>query len=86
MKQQMLNYKKLMSYNPTSFGTMTNSMGQLIEFIEHPTLGDEYPVIAVCHKLGKAGVTDFYDLDDMMANHGEYEPWFNSQGELFIGN
>jgi hypothetical protein len=80
-----MKYQKLMSFNPTEYGSMTNSQGQKIVFVEHPTKGDEYPVIAVCHELELAGVTDFFELDDMMAEHGEYEPWFDEKGELIIG-
>jgi hypothetical protein len=80
-----MNYEKLMSHKPTVYGEMTNSHGQKIVFVEHPTRGDEYPVIAVCHVLKLAGTTDFFELDDMTAEHGEYEPWFNEEGELEIG-
>ena len=80
-----MNYEKLMSYEPTEYDSMTNSRGQKIIFVEHPTRGDEYPVIAVCHELKRAASTDFFELDDMMADHGGYEPWFNENGELEIG-
>jgi hypothetical protein len=80
----MLNYTKLMSHNPTSLGKMMNDKGQQIEFFEHPTRGDEYPVIAVLHETQQAGNTEFYELDDMTAEHGEYQPWFDEQG-LHIG-
>ena len=80
----MLNYEKLMSAEPTILGTMVNSLGQKIEFVEHPYKGDDYPVIAVCRELKLASDTDFWDLDDMMAEHKEYEPSFQS-GALFIG-
>lgn len=80
----MLNYEKLMSYNPTEYGRMTNSKGQEIIFVEHPTRGDEYPVIAVCNELKLACSTDFFELDDMMADHKEYEPSFEN-GKLLIG-
>jgi len=80
-----MNYQKLMSFNPTVYGEIINSKGQEIVFVEHPTKGDEYPVIAVCHELQVAGVTDFFELDDMVAEHGEYEPWFTERGELEIG-
>lgn len=79
-----LNYTKLMSHNPTSFGKMMNDKGQQIEFFEHPTRGDEYPIIAVLHETQQAGNTEFYELDDMTADHGEYQPWFDEQG-LHIG-
>ena len=65
-----------MSHNPTVYGEMTNSKGQQIVFVEHPYLGDETEVIAVCHELKLADYTTFFELDDMMADHGEYEPVF----------
>jgi hypothetical protein len=80
----MLNYTKLMALEPTKYGQMINDAGQLIEFYEHPTRGDEHPVIAVCHEMKLAATTDFYELDDMIADHGEYQPWFND-GQLFHG-
>jgi hypothetical protein len=80
----MLNYTRLMALEPTKYGQMTNFAGQLIEFYEHPTRGDEHPVIAVCHDMKLAATTDFYELDDMIADHGEYQPWFND-GQLFHG-
>lgn len=79
-----INYEKLMALNPTQYGEMVNSIGQTITFYEHPIHGDESPVIAACHELGVAGVTGFYELDDMMEEHGEYEPSFQD-GWLHIG-
>jgi len=73
-----------MALEPTHYGTMTNSIGQIIDFYEHPIQGDESPVIAVSHVQKLAAKTDFYELDDMVADHGEYEPWFDD-GQLFIG-
>lgn len=80
-----MNYSKLMSYNPTNYGKMTNTKGQEIEFFEHPLLGDEDFVICVCHQLQLASSSPFFELDDMTASHGEYEPWFNEQNKLQIG-
>jgi hypothetical protein len=80
----MLNYTKLIANNPTKYGEMVNSYGQKIEFVEHPTRGDEHPVIAICHELQLAATTTFYELDDMTADHKEYEPNFLN-GKLFIG-
>ena len=79
-----MNYEKLMNLEPTKLGSMVNSLGQTIDFYEHPTRGDEHPVIAVCHELKKAVTTDFYELDDMTADHKEYEPRFQD-GALYIG-
>jgi hypothetical protein len=79
-----LNFSKLMSLDPTKYGQMTNSKGQLIEFFEHPLRGDEYPVIVVCKELQLAFASDFYDLDDMTAEHKEYEPII-TDGHLSYG-
>lgn len=74
-----------MHLNPTSFGKMMNDKGQLIEFYEHPIYGDESPIICVCHELNYASSSDFYETDDMEAEHGEYQPSFNKNGILVIG-
>ena len=71
-----LNYAKLIALEPTIYGSMKNSIGQLIEFVEHPTRGEDSPVLCICHELQIAAVSDFYELDDMTAEHGEYEPIF----------
>lgn len=73
-----------MKHNPTSLGIITNSIGQNIEFFEHPLKGDEFPVIIVCHELKLADYTDFMETDDMIASHKKYEPSF-VQKKLFIG-
>lgn len=70
------NYSKLTELNPTEYGTMVNSLGQLIRFVEHPLRGDENVVIAICDELKLASDTDFFELDDMLADHKEYEPLF----------
>jgi hypothetical protein len=80
-----MNYKNLVAMRPTECGSIVNSTGQEIVFVEHPLKGDEYPVIAVCHALEVAATTDFFDLDDMVADHKEYEPWFNEDKELIYG-
>tara|TARA_R110002126_G_scaffold84893_2_gene205988 strand:+ start:152 stop:403 length:252 start_codon:yes stop_codon:yes gene_type:complete len=71
-----MNYSKLMSLNPCKYGEIVNNQKQLIEFYEHPIFGQDEPVIAVCHELGIAKSTDFFELDDMVASHGEYTPMF----------
>lgn len=80
-----MNYEKLMSHNPTVYGEFTNNLGQVITFVEHPIRGDEFPVICVSHELRLAGVSTFFELDDMTAEHGEYAPSF-VDGKLFIGD
>lgn len=82
----MINYSKLMSHNPTSFGVMMNDKGQKIEFFEHPILGDESDIICACHELQLADYSGFWDTDDMTAEHGEYQPWFNEDGQLHMGD
>jgi hypothetical protein len=85
MQTSLLNYTKLMALNPTKYGEMTNSQGQLIEFYEHPLKGDEFPVIAVSHVHQLAANTEFFDLEDMTALHGEYEPIVIG-GQFYIGD
>ena len=80
----MLNYEKLMSNDPTVYGKMINSRGQEIEFVEHPTRGDEAEVICVCHELKLASYGGFYVTDDMETEHSEYEPLF-VDGKFVIG-
>ena len=80
-----MNYKKLMEHNPTSYGKMMNDKGQVIEFYEHPIYGDEMQVICVCHELELADFSTFFETDDMEAEHGEYQPWFDENGKLYIG-
>lgn len=79
-----LNYNKLIGLNPTVFGEMTNSKGQLITFVEDPNRGDEASIICVCHELQLAAHSGFYELDDMTADDKEYEPSFED-GKFYIG-
>ena len=79
-----LNYENLMAYSPTIFDTMVNSLGQEIVFVEHPLKGDIASIICVCHELKLAEYSFFWETDDMMADHGEYEPSFQG-GKLLIG-
>lgn len=51
-----------MAQNPTSLGTLTNSLFQIIEFYEHPTQGDSYPIICVCHDIEMAHSSDYAGL------------------------
>jgi len=79
-----INYKKLMDHNPTSYGEMTNSKGQVIDFVEHPLQGDLAFIICVCHELELAQSCGFFETADMEADHKEYEPSFED-GKLMIG-
>jgi len=80
-----MNYKRLMVRNPTSFGTIVNSLGQTIEFFEHPTRGDESFVICVCHELELAQNSTFFDTEDMEDLDSDYVPNF-LDGKLYIGD
>ena len=79
------NYSQLMSQEPFKLNEMMNSKGQLIELYEHPTKGDEVPVICVCHELKMAAESDFFETSDLMEDHREYEPWFDEEGKLRTG-
>ena len=74
-----------MEHKPTVYHTMINSLGQSIDLIENPIYGDEAEVIAVCHDLHLAQYTTFFDLDDMLADHREYEPKF-IDNKFYIGD
>ena len=80
-----MNYQKLMAHKPFSYGKMINDKGQEIEFFEHPLLGDEALVICACHELELASSCPFLEIDDMIQEHREYEPWFDEQNKLRIG-
>lgn len=79
------NYKKLMANEPTEYETFTNSLGQEIKFVEHPTYGDESFVIVVCDELELAEDSTFFEVGDMIADHREYEPSFRDR-ILYIGD
>lgn len=81
----MLNYAQLIQQQPTVYSKFINSIGQEIEFVEHPIKGENYPVICVCHELKLAACSTFYETVDMLADHKEYEPKF-IEGKFFIGN
>ena len=75
---------KLNNLNPTVLGTITNVLGQKIDFLEHPTFGDEYPIIArYKDESGNINTysTDFFDTCDMEQG-GDYEPIY-IYGDMF---
>lgn len=59
-----LNYTKLMASNPYVIQRSRNAQGQKMEFVEHPTEGDDYPVIVVFHDAKLAFNTGFFDTGD----------------------
>ena len=77
-------YQELMQSDPTSYGKMTNSKNQVIEFYEHPEYGDEHEVICICHELKLACDSTFFETDDMESGDGDYEPSF-IDGVFYIG-
>lgn len=64
--------ERLKASNPLLLGVITNSLGQRVEFYEHPFEGDMYPVIAVIED--KAMNTGFFDMDDFYEG-SEYLPY-----------
>ena len=75
-----------MALNPFEYDRFVNSKGQEIVFYEHPTRGDEEQVLCVCHDLKIAAYSGFYETEDMLEDHGEYEPWFDDEGRYNIGD
>lgn len=73
---------KFLALNPTSYGTMTNTSGQVVTFYEHPLRGDEAPVYGMID--GVLFNTEFFETDDMEAEHGEYTPHL-VDGEIWMG-
>lgn len=63
-----------MACEPTVYHEMTNSLGQRVLLVEHPTLGQDTRVVCVFPELKLAFLSDFYECDDMIASHKEYEP------------
>jgi hypothetical protein len=81
-----INFKNLMAKQPTEYCTLVNSKGQTIVLCEHPTRGDEEQVIVFCRELEMAAYSGFYDTEDLTASHREYEPSFDEDGQLWIGD
>ena len=73
-------YKKLIEYKAEKLGETVNQMGQEVHFYEHPMHGDEYPIIVIFPEYEVAFDSDFYDTEDMTAEHGEYTPYFVGGG------
>jgi hypothetical protein len=69
-----LNFTRLMALEPTVYHEFTNSLDQRVLLVEHPTLGQDAPVVCVFPDLKLAFASDFFDCDDMIADHKEYEP------------
>ena len=73
---EILDYKYIMGLDPTTYNDKPffNALGQEIWFMEHPILGDLYPVLVHFPKEKVVACSDFFETDDMIAEHGEYAP------------
>jgi hypothetical protein len=69
----MLNYEKLIALNPEVYKGFTNSLGQYVILVEHPTKGDEAEVIAIFPDDKMAFYSGFYELGEIDSVGGEYE-------------
>ena len=55
---KQINKAKFMAHNPTLIGNVAG-----YRFYEHPTEGDESPMIVIGH--GLCGLSDYWDLPDI---------------------
>lgn len=73
---QRLNANLINKRKPSVLGSFTNVLGQQIEFLEHPTKGDEYPILLrYTDATGNCNVfeSEFFDTEDMYLG-SDYEP------------
>ena len=68
-----LKFKKIEELNPHVYDKIINKTGQKVEFWEHPTLGDDYPVIVAFPELELAFNSEFMETSDMTGGD-DYEP------------
>jgi len=78
-----LKYDALMNHKPYVLDTVVNSLGQIIELVEHPIDGDLSFVIAIYHKEKIACHTDFFETCDLQSG-SDYEVVFRD-GNLYHG-
>ena len=77
----LLDYNRLMNYELVEEGTMTNSLGQTITFIEDPTQVQGINVICVCHDLEFASYSSYPTMKEMLGEG--FEPTFDELEEEF---
>jgi hypothetical protein len=65
-------------------GAMRNQLNQLIVFVEDPIEGEDETIICTFPELKLAFRSDFYELNDMMARHGEYAPCYRAKDARFM--
>lgn len=76
-----LNYKKLLSADPTVYAEFTNKVGQKIQLVEHPYLGDAHPVLVLFPEHQKAFESEFYDTHDLIGSdeYFDYQPVLDTE-------
>jgi len=85
MKNPHKFYEFLQQNDAFGYDQISNELGQKVVFYEHPTLGDEFPVIVAFPDQQVAFVSDFHDLDDMTSEETiEYRPFLWNQ-EMILG-
>lgn len=65
-------------------GAMRNQLNQVVVFVEDPIEGEDETIICTFPELRVAFRSDFYELDDMMARHGEYAPCYSAKDAEFM--
>lgn len=76
-------YQRIINYRAKEVHRMTNSIGQLIIFVEDPfNRADQ--LIAINHKLGLASHSSFYSLSELLDESINYDPAFIN-GKLMLG-
>lgn len=74
---------RLIITGATRLKQVQNSLGQMVEFFEHPVKGDRGSVIAQIN--GRRAFTDFFDADDFYTG-SEYLPELRPDGRMYFGH
>lgn len=67
-------YNDIMSKKPYVYDGFVNSMNQMVVLLEHPTEGDDAPVIVSFPEHGVMFDSGFMETDDMKNMDGDYVP------------
>lgn len=86
MKEVIEDKKWFLGEKPHEYERLINSLGQEIVFYEHPTFGDMDSIFVYFPKEDRLFDSNFFELDDMLADHKEYEPVIVDGVGLFKGN
>lgn len=57
-------FEALVKRDATKLKSVTNQLGQRVDYVQHPFYGDVHPVIAMFPTEGVAFNTTFFDCDD----------------------